>query len=152
MNSIQKALRGQVDVARVALRVCFGAVPLLAGLDKYFNLLADWPHYLSPLAVSLLPVSASTAMHIIGVVEIAVGIAVFSQWTLIGSLVAAVWLVAIALNLIAAGFFDIAVRDLVLAVAAYTLACLTARHAAATAHPELIPQRAERVAGARTAA
>jgi hypothetical protein len=152
MKSIQRTLEGQVDVARVALRVCFGAVPLLAGLDKYFNLLADWPHYLSPLAAALLPVAPSTAMHVIGVVEIAVGIAVFSRWTLIGSLVAAVWLVAIALNLVAAGFFDIAVRDLVLAVAAYTLACLTARHAAATAHPEQIPQRAERVAGARTAA
>jgi hypothetical protein len=84
-------------------------------------------------------------MHIIGVVEIAVGIAVFSQWTLIGSLVAAGWLVAIALNLIAA-------RDLVLAVAAYTLACLTAQHAAPAAYAEQVPQRPERVAGARTAA
>jgi len=152
MQSIHRTLEGQVGVARMALRVCFGAVPLLAGLDKYFNLLADWPHYLSPLALSLLPVAPSTAMHMIGVVEIAVGIAVFSRWTLIGSLVAAVWLVAIALNLIAAGFFDVAVRDLVLAVAAYTLACLTAQHAAAAAHPEQIPQRAERVTGARTAA
>jgi len=144
-------LEGRVEVARVALKLCFGAVPLLAGLDKYFNLLADWPRYLSPAAVSLLPVSPETAMRVIGVVEIAVGIAVFSRWTLAGSLVAAAWLVAIALNLVAAGFYDIAVRDVVLAVAAYTLACLTAEREAA-ARADRPAQRTDRSATARTAA
>ena len=151
MRTLSKVLQGQVDGARVALRVCFGLVPLLAGLDKYFNLLADWPHYLSPLAVSVLPVAPPTAMHVIGVVEIAVGIMVLSRWTLAGSVIAAAWLVAIALNLVAAGFFDIAVRDLVLAVAAYTLACLTAAHAAA-ARPVSTEHRSDRTAIARTAA
>lgn len=147
MKSLQDALQGQVNVARVALKVCFGAVPLLAGLDKYFNLLADWPRYLSPAAVSVLPVSAEAAMHVVGVVEIAVGIVVFSRWTLVGSLVAAAWLVAIALNLVAAGFYDIAVRDLVLAVAAYTLACLTAERAAA-ARSQRTAQRADHTTAA----
>ena len=151
MSALPKFLQGQVDGARVALKVCFGLVPLLAGLDKYFNLLADWPHYLSPLAVSLLPVSPQAAMYVIGIVEIAVGIVVFSRWTVAGSLIAAAWLVAIALNLIAAGFFDIAVRDLVLAVSAYTLACLTAAHDAAVQHAPAA-QRADRAVAARTAA
>jgi hypothetical protein len=151
MRTLSNALQSQVDGARVALRVCFGVVPLLAGLDKYFNLLADWPHYLSPLAISVLPVTPQTAMHIIGVVEIAVGIAVLSRWALAGSLIAAVWLVAIALNLAAAGFFDIAVRDVVLAVAAYALACLTAAHEAA-ARSQRTWQRADQTTAARTAA
>jgi hypothetical protein len=150
-QSLPNKLAGQVDGMRVALRLCFGAVPLLAGLDKFFNLLTDWPHYLSPLAAALLPVAPATAMHVIGVVEIAVGLMVLSPWTIAGSLIASVWLGLIALNLIAAGFFDIAVRDLVLAVAAYTLACLSAAHdAVAQRGPSAV--RAEHVTAARTAA
>ena len=151
MRPLQETLQGQVEISRLALRLCFGLVPLLAGLDKYFNLLADWPHYLSPLAAALLPVSATTAMHVIGVVEIAVGILVLSRWTLVGSLIAAGWLVAIALNLVAAGFFDIAVRDVVLAVSAYTLATLTAaREVRADVGHTL--ERRDSHAGVRTAA
>src|SRR5215831_12909439 len=115
-----------VESARQALKVAFGVVPFLAGLDKFFNLLADWPRYLSPAAEAILPVSAQTFMHFAGVVEMAVGVAILTRWTVIGSYVAAVWLVAIALNLVASGhFLDVAVRDLVMATAAYTLARLT---------------------------
>jgi hypothetical protein len=90
-------------------------------------------------------------MHVIGVIEIAVGISILGSWTMLGSLVAAAWLIAIALNLVAAGFFDIAVRDVVLAVAAYTLATLTAAQQA-TAERGQTTQRREPVSGVRTAA
>ena len=122
-----------VESARQALRVAFGVVPFLAGLDKFFNLLADWPRYLSPAAEAILPVSAQTFMHFAGVVEMVVGLAILTRWTVLGSYVAAVWLVAIALNLVSSGhFLDVAVRDLVMAIAAYTLARLTeARNAVA---------------------
>jgi len=150
-QSLPNKLAGQVDVMRVALRLCFGAVPLLAGLDKFFNLLTDWPHYLSPLAAGLLPVAPATAMHVIGVVEITVGLIVFSRWTIAGSLIVSVWLALIALNLVAGGFFDIAVRDLVLAVAAYTLACLSAAHESA-ARRDSAAGRSDRIAAARNAA
>src|SRR5262245_15353139 len=116
----------RVESARQALRVAFGVVPFLAGLDKFFNLLADWPRYLSPAAEAILPVTPQTFMHFAGVVEIIVGVAILTRWTVIGSYVAAAWLVALALNLVASGhFLDVAVRDLVMATAAYTLACLT---------------------------
>ena len=115
-----------VESARQALRVAFGVVPFLAGLDKFFNVLADWPRYLSPAAEAILPVSGQTFMHVAGVVEMAVGLAILTRWTVIGSYVAAAWLVAIALNLVASGhFLDVAARDLVMATAAYTLARLT---------------------------
>ena len=123
----------RVESGRQALRLAFGIVPLLAGLDKFFNLLTDWPRYLSPVAQAILPVSAATFMRVAGVVEMLVGIAILTRWTVIGSYVAAVWLVAIALNLVSAGtYLDIAVRDLVMAIAAYTLARLTEAHE--TAH------------------
>jgi len=123
----------RVESGRQALRLAFGIVPLLAGLDKFFNLLTDWPRYLSPAAQAILPVSAATFMHVAGVVEMLVGIAILTRWTVIGSYVAAVWLVAIALNLVSTGtYLDIAVRDLVMAIAAYTLARLTEAHE--TAH------------------
>ena len=123
-----------VESARVALKVAFGVVPFLAGLDKFFNLLADWPGYLSPAAAAILPVSAQTFMHVAGVGEMAVGIAILTRWTRIGSWVAAAWLVAIAANLVSSGhFLDVAVRDLVMAIAAYTLARLTEASESGTA-------------------
>ena len=116
----------RVESARQALRVVFGVVPFLAGLDKFFNLLADWPRYLSPAAQAILPVSGQTFMYVAGVIEMVVGLAILTRWTVIGSYVAAVWLVAIAINLVASGtFLDVAVRDVVMATAAYTLARLT---------------------------
>ena len=116
----------RVESARQALRVAFGVVPFLAGLDKFFNLLADWPRYLSPAAEAILPVSGQTFMYVAGVVEMVVGVAILTRWTVIASYVAAAWLVAIAVNLVASGnFLDVAARDLVMATAAYTLARLT---------------------------
>src|SRR5689334_4068219 len=92
------------------LRVLYGLVPLLAGLDKFTNILADWPRYVSPFAASLLPMSVESFMHIVGIIEIVVGLVVLFGWTRLGAVVAAVWLVAIAVELITGGFLDIAVR------------------------------------------
>lgn len=109
-----------------ALRIGLGLAPFLAGLDKFFNLLTNWTIYLNPLALRVIPVSAATFMRAIGVVEMIVGIAILTRWTRLGSYVAAAWLVGIALNLVTMGaFFDVAVRDLLIALAAFTLARLT---------------------------
>ena len=109
-----------------ALRVALGAAAFLAGLDKFFNLLADWPGYLSPLAAHLLPISASSFMHIIGVVEMVVGAVILAGYTQLGGYVAAIWLLCIAVQLVTTGkHFDVAVRDVAMAIAAFTLARLT---------------------------
>jgi uncharacterized membrane protein YphA (DoxX/SURF4 family) len=108
------------------LRIALGLAPFLAGLDKFFNLLADWPSYMSPLALRILPFSAPTFMHIVGVIEMIVGLAILTKWTRLGSYVAAVWLFAIALELLTTGaHFDVAVRDVLIALSAYSLALLT---------------------------
>lgn len=118
----------RLDSSRIALRVAFGLVPLLAGLDKFTYLLTDWSAYVGPLASSLLPVDPEIFLYGVGIVEVVVGLAVLTRWTVIGSYVAAGWLTLIAVNLVIAGFFDVAVRDLVLAIAAFTLARLTEVH------------------------
>jgi hypothetical protein len=128
------------------LRISLGVAAFLAGLDKYLNLLADWPGYVAPLATKVLPVSASTLMHLVGPVEMAVGILILGPWTRWGAILASLWLVLIAGNLVAAGMFDIAVRDLVMAVGAWTLARLVAVRESAR-RPEPVRAR-EAVKGA----
>jgi hypothetical protein len=109
-----------------ALRTALGAAAFLAGLDKFFNLLADWPGYLSPLVAGLLPFDTSTFMHLIGIIEMAVGVVILAGYTRLGGYVAAAWLVGIAGNLVFTGrYFDVAVRDVAMAIAAFTLARLT---------------------------
>jgi hypothetical protein len=116
-----------------------GGAAFLAGLDKFFNLLTDWEIYLSPLAERMLPVSGATFMHVVGVIEMIVGLMILTRWTRIGSYVAMLWLVLIAVNLISTGrFLDVAVRDLEMAIAAFTLARLTEVRQPAT-DPQPLP-------------
>jgi uncharacterized membrane protein YphA (DoxX/SURF4 family) len=115
-----------VDTVWWTLRVTLGVVPLVAGIDKFLNLLADWPRYIAPVFQSLIPMSPQSFMYLVGVIEIAAGLAVLTRWTKPAAYVVAGWLTCIAINLIAARFFDIAVRDLVMAVTALSLARLTA--------------------------
>jgi uncharacterized membrane protein YphA (DoxX/SURF4 family) len=115
-----------VDSVWWTLRMSFGIVPLLAGLDKYFNLLTYWPKYVAPAFAHAFPVTPQHFMYAAGIIEIVAGLAMLlSPWTKIFSYVIAAWLAAIALNLIGGGFYDIAVRDLVMAVSAISLARLT---------------------------
>jgi hypothetical protein len=113
------------------LRFGIGLTATLAGIDKFFNLLADWGSYVSPAAGQLLPFSTGTFMGIVGVIEFAVGAAILFGWTRVGAYVACGWLLAVAGNLALAGFFDVAVRDVVMAFAAFTLARLAEVQAAA---------------------
>lgn len=109
-----------------ALRIGLGIAPFLAGLDKFFNLLTNWEQYLNPVALRLIPVHPGTFMRGVGIIEMIVGLAILTRWTRLGAYIAAAWLLGIALNLITMGtFLDVAVRDLLLALAAFTLAQLT---------------------------
>jgi hypothetical protein len=121
---IHMAMNTRLRTPWIALRLGIGLTATLAGLDKFFNLLADWSSYVSPAVAQLLPVSTSTFMGAVGVIEFAVGIAILSGLTRLGAYVASAWLVGIALNLALAGFLDVAVRDVVMAIAAFTLARL----------------------------
>src|SRR5262245_65103373 len=105
-----KASEGRLHTAWWALRLSFGLVPFLAGLDKFFNILTDWTQYQSPILQQFLPVSTTTFMHVVGVIEMLVGIAILTRWTRVGSYVAIVWLAALGANLVTAGrWFELAV-------------------------------------------
>ena len=112
-------------VVRV-LTLTYGIVPIVAGLDKFTNLLTNWEAYLAPGLVKMLPFSGHTFMLIAGIIEIAAGALVLMR-PRIGAWVVMAWLIAIGLTLLASGhFLDVAVRDFALAVGAWTLARLSA--------------------------
>jgi uncharacterized membrane protein YphA (DoxX/SURF4 family) len=108
------------------LRIAFGLTAFLAGLDKFLNLLTNWEQYASPLVLNIVPLSAGTLMRVAGVIEIIVGVAILAGLTRLGGYIVAGWLTLIALTLLTTGqFFDVAVRDLVMACGAFTLARLS---------------------------
>ena len=119
--------------AFVALRTVFTVAPILFGLDKFTNLLVEWPTYLAPWIDGLAPGSAQTAMYMVGVVEIAAGVVVALAPRFGGWLVAA-WLLGIIVNLLTIpGFYDVALRDFGLLVGALALAVLAWDRGKATA-------------------
>jgi uncharacterized membrane protein YphA (DoxX/SURF4 family) len=116
----------ELNAAFWALRLAFGFGLLLAGLDKFANILVNWEKYLSPAAVRILPVGAATFMRSVGVIEIIVGLAILLGATRVFGYLAMTWLFAIAANLVSSGtYYDIAVRDIMLAIGAYSLARVT---------------------------
>jgi uncharacterized membrane protein YphA (DoxX/SURF4 family) len=103
----------------------FVAAPVLAGADKFFNLLVNWTQYIAPITLRILPFSGDVFMKIVGVVEIVAGLLVAFK-PKIGAYVVAAWLVGIILNLLAVpGFFDVALRDFGLALGALALGRLS---------------------------
>ncbi|WP_119724474.1 hypothetical protein [Lentzea terrae] len=113
--------------AFVLLRTVFTVAPILFGLDKFLNLLVDWPVYLAPWIDSIVPGTPQTAMYIVGVIEIVAGVLVALQpkW---GGLVVAAWLLGIIVNLVTGpGYYDIALRDFGLLVGALALSRLASR-------------------------
>ena len=117
----------RLNLARWVLKIGLGVGPVITGFDKFFNKLADWGMYLSPLATKAVPVTGPVFMHAVGVVEIIAGLIVLSRWTRIGSYIVMLWLLGIAVNLLTTGlFYDLAMRDVEIAIGAFALAQLSA--------------------------
>ena len=114
--------------AFVLLRTIFTVAPILFGLDKFTNLLTDWTAYLAPAATTVIPVPAQTFMYGVGIIEVIAGIIVALR-PRIGSVIVALWLLGIIVNLLVLGsFFDVALRDFGLLVGALALNRLASRH------------------------
>ena len=110
--------------AFLLLRTVFPVAPILVGVDKFLNLLTDWPGYLAPWIDHILPGTAAQGMYLIGAIEIIAGVlvAIVSRW---GALVVAAWLLGIIVNLLTLpGYYDVALRDFGLLVAALALSRL----------------------------
>src|SRR5688572_5348637 len=111
--------------AYLVLYAGFVALPILAGLDKFFHLLVNWDQYLAPLVAEFIPVTGHTFMLVVGVVEIAAGVLVAVRPRM-GAYVVALWLWGIILNLLLIpGFYDVALRDFGLSLGALALARLS---------------------------
>src|SRR5438094_10201519 len=107
----------------VLLRTAFVVAPILFGVDKFFNFMVDWPHYLAPWIDRIIPGTAQQFMYVVGAIEILAGLVVLvsPRW---GSLLVAAWLGGIIINLLTANppeYYDIALRDLGLMTGALTL-------------------------------
>ncbi|MET7617900.1 hypothetical protein [Streptomyces sp. NPDC005408] len=115
--------------AFLCLRIVFTVAPILFGLDKFANVLVDWPGYLAPWIDDIVPGSAQAAMYAVGVIEIVAGLVValaprFGGWLVAG------WLLGIIVNLLSIpGHYDIALRDFGLLVAAVALTRLADKYA-----------------------
>jgi len=118
-------MNSNVQLVKTVLKFTFGLVPIIAGLDKFTNILTDWGQYISTGLTDILPIEVGSFILVVGVIEIIAGVLVFLKPKL-GAFVVMAWLVVIALILVFSGrFIDVAVRDLVMAVGAFSLAKLS---------------------------
>ena len=116
----------RLNTAWWVLRIGFGVGPIVAGLDKFFNILTQWSMYLSPLVPRITHLRPETFMHMVGAVEIAAGILMLTRYTRIAAYVVMLWLWGIAVNVLTTGmFFDVAVRDVEISLGVFALAKLT---------------------------
>jgi len=121
MNAQSKNL----ETVKTLLKFTYGLVPIVAGADKFTDLLTNWEQYLHPGLKSMLPFSPHVFMMIVGVIEIIAGILVLVK-TQFGAYLVSIWLLLIALTLLASGnYLDVAVRDIVMAIGAFSLAKLS---------------------------
>ncbi len=119
------ATSGAAHQAYMLLLIGFTVAPIIAGLDKFFNVLTNWTQYLSPMASSILGGASQQFMYLVGVIEIVAGIGVFLKPKIFAYVVAA-WLALIIVNLLLIpGYFDVALRDLGLLLGALALGRLS---------------------------
>jgi len=110
--------------AFLMLRIAFSVAPILFGLDKFFNVLTDWPQYLAGWVDDLMPGSAQDFMYAVGAIEIVAGVLVAVR-PRYGAPVVVLWLAGIIFNLVTGpGYYDVALRDFGLLLGAATLARL----------------------------
>jgi uncharacterized membrane protein YphA (DoxX/SURF4 family) len=116
-----------ITISQSILRYAFGVSLIVIGLDKVFhtNIVTEWEKYVSPLALSVLPISAVTLVSVLGIAEIIVGALFFTRFCKIAAYIAIVTLAAIIVNLFSLGLYDIALRDALLALSAYVFTLLT---------------------------
>ncbi len=122
--------RTSVEEGHRAFRLLYGAyvlLPIVAGFDKFAELLANWSSYVAPVVTRVVPVRPEVLLRVVGVIEIAAGLLVALSPRL-GAYIVAAWLAAVIANLLALGqYWDVALRDFGLLLGALALARLSPR-------------------------
>jgi hypothetical protein len=149
---MERSARSPAYQAYLLLRIGFVGAPILFGLDKFFNFMVRWPDYLAPWIANLAHVvslSPQQFMYIVGVIEIVAGVVVFVT-PRYGSLLVALWLAGIIINLLTGRppeYYDIALRDFGLFLAALSLNRLATAIGVTTIRSELARSRRPQLAG-----
>jgi uncharacterized membrane protein YphA (DoxX/SURF4 family) len=126
-HSTITASKSAIDRVTTILKFTYVLVPILAGADKFTHVLVNWDQYLAPQIADMLTFPAHTFMLIVGVIEIVAGLLVLIRPRL-GSLIVCLWLLGIVINLLMGGqYYDVAVRDAVMAIGAFSLFTLSGR-------------------------
>jgi len=124
------------EIAQRLLYGTYTVLPIVAGIDKFFNYLANWHLYLNPTVPAMFNAAPDSVVHGVGLIEIVAGLLVLFM-PRFGSLLVSVWLLVVSINLISMGshvpegmiqsvvYYDIAVRDIGLAVGAFVLSLLS---------------------------
>jgi len=108
------------------LKVTYGGAALVLGLDKFLDLIAFWPLFVSPIVTAIVPFSIPPLLKIVGSTEIFVGLLILTWWPRFGAYLLAAWILFVAINLASMGqYYDLIARDLVIAVGAIAFAMLT---------------------------
>src|SRR5262249_15599819 len=102
----------------------FVALPLITGIDKFFDFMTQWDEYLTPLVPQIMHMTSDRFMMIVGVIEIMAALVVAFR-PYVGAYIVTLWLYGIIVNLLMTGFYDIALRDFGLSLAAVALARLS---------------------------
>jgi len=130
-----------------ALRLALGLVPLIAGIDKFLNYMVDWSRYLNRNILDVIPINASSFLHIVGAWEIIIGLAVLLGATRSFGYIAMLWFWAVTIDLLSIGrYFDLALFEAGLSLGAFSLARLTAARSSVVLIREVEPQYPRRVA------
>lgn len=120
------AFRGDLVRTHRLLKLVYGLFPIVAGLDKFANVLVTWTEFLPAAVGDAIPLGATEIMYVVGVIEIVAGLVVLTRYTEYGAYLVAAWLLAVAVTQLAIGNPSIAVRDVWIAVGAIALAQLDA--------------------------
>lgn len=108
------------------LKYTYGIVFLVAGADKFFNMITNWTYYVGPIAIRIIPIDLAQLIMVVGAIEVIIGGLILAGKTRIGGILAAAWFIIVSANLLSMGmYYDVAIRDLVLAVGAICLVLLS---------------------------
>jgi uncharacterized membrane protein YphA (DoxX/SURF4 family) len=103
MNGVSKPSEVKLHTTWFILKLTYGIVAIVAGVDKFFNLIVHWEQYVSPMVKSMLPISLTHFMYLVGIIEIIAGIIVLSNFTRWGAYIVIAWLLIIVVNLLSMG-------------------------------------------------
>ena len=121
MNEV--AQQQKLHTVWLVLKFSYGCAAVVIGADKFFNYIVDWSKYLSPLISNMLPLSIPHFMYVVGIVEMIVGLLILSKYTKLGANILSLWFIIIIANLLTMKmYYDIMARDLLLAIASWSLA------------------------------